>query len=167
MLLIADVICKTPEVAVSTACVSTRPRLPFLTYLSYNPTQLPRLRLQRFLVRQSFTMPPKDRTAEFHSTLNSIKSRTAVTSSSSSSKDRDREAKQRLIPKEDGRPGEAGGSGMSEFGRMAGGIAKDINATTLKLQKLAQREFTFFPPYPRKYRVSGIPRDMAEADMVC
>lgn len=32
---------------------------------------------------------------------------------------------------------------VSEFGKMAGGIAKDINATTLKLQKLAQREWAY------------------------
>ena len=100
-------------------------------------------------------MPPKDRTSEFHSTLNSIKSRTALPASSTSShskdKDRDREAKQRLIPKEDGRPKSSSSTtkgkvtgGTSEFGRMAGGIAKDINSTTLKLQKLAQRRSPSF-----------------------
>ena len=36
--------------------------------------------------------------------------------------------------------GNMGMGNVSEFGKMAGGIAKDINATTLKLQKLAQRE---------------------------
>jgi len=88
----------------------------------------------------SIVMPAKDRTAEFHATLNSIKSRTALPSSSFSSKERNRESKQRLIPREDGvkANGKITG-GTSEFGRMAGGIAKDINATTLKLQKLAQR----------------------------
>ena len=30
---------------------------------------------------------------------------------------------------------------VSEFGKMAGGIAKDINNTTMKLQKLAQCKF--------------------------
>ncbi|CAD6583010.1 MAG: cis-Golgi t-SNARE syntaxin [Tremellales sp. Tagirdzhanova-0007] len=83
-------------------------------------------------------MAPKDRTAEFHSTLNSIKSRAVLPPSSS--KDRDREAKQRLLPKEDvSKPAGRGlTNSTSEFGKMAGGIAKDINATTLKLQKLAQ-----------------------------
>ena len=94
-------------------------------------------------------MAPKDRTAEFHSTLKSIKSRTVLPPSSS--KDRDREAKQRLIPKEDGRASPKVTGSTSEFGRMAGGIAKDINATTLKLQKLAQRPSFFIslsPPIP-------------------
>ncbi|WVW78089.1 hypothetical protein I302_100040 [Kwoniella bestiolae CBS 10118] len=87
-------------------------------------------------------MPPKDRTSEFHSTLNSIKSRSSLASSSSSTnlkgKAKDREAKQPLLAGH-GKDvaGKAGGS-KSEFGRMASGIAKDINNTTLKLQKLAQ-----------------------------
>lgn len=89
-------------------------------------------------------MAPKDRTSEFHSTLASIKSRSALPASSSSSSKSKSEAKQPLIPKENGRntpKGSAAGT-KSEFGRMAGGIAKDINSTTLKLQKLAQREST-------------------------
>ncbi|KAK1921826.1 putative integral membrane protein sed5 [Papiliotrema laurentii] len=90
----------------------------------------------------------KDRTAEFHNTLLSIKSRTAVPKQNGK---RD-EAKQSLLT---GGPGSthpsAGPSvkgkgkgkgkeegGKSEFGKMAAGIAKDINSTTLKLQKLAQ-----------------------------
>ncbi|KAL1407282.1 Integral membrane protein SED5 [Vanrija albida] len=70
-------------------------------------------------------MSPRDRTAEFHSALSSIKARTALPA-----KKRDG-AKQPLI---------AGpsSSSKSEFGRLAGNIAKDINNTTLKLQKLAQ-----------------------------
>jgi syntaxin 5 len=92
-------------------------------------------------------MAPRDRTSEFHSTLSSIKSRTALPSGGQK---RD-EAKQRLISHDAaggpsgtgaGASGSAGGSGKkSEFGRMAGGIAKDINSTTLKLQKLAQCEW--------------------------
>ncbi|EIW70971.1 syntaxin 5 [Tremella mesenterica] len=73
-------------------------------------------------------MPAKDRTAEFHSTLNSIKSRTALPKPT-------KDVKQPLL-KEAGPSRGAGGK--SEFGRMAGAIAKDINSTTLKLQKLAQ-----------------------------
>lgn len=88
----------------------------------------------------------KDRTAEFHNTLLSIKSRTAQPNGK---KD---ESKQSLLGNQaSGSSSQAGkGKGKakdesaiskgSEFGRMAGGIAKDINATTLKLQKLAQRE---------------------------
>lgn len=83
-------------------------------------------------------MAPKDRTSEFHSTLASIKSRSSLPSTSSSTKGKS-EAKQPLIPKENGRSTPKSGQGSkSEFGRMAGGIAKDINSTTLKLQKLAQ-----------------------------
>ncbi|TXT13144.1 hypothetical protein VHUM_01545 [Vanrija humicola] len=70
-------------------------------------------------------MAPRDRTAEFHSALSSIKARTALPA-----KKRDG-AKQPLLA--------AGpSSSKSEFGRLAGNIAKDINNTTLKLQKLAQ-----------------------------
>ncbi|RSH92454.1 cis-Golgi t-SNARE syntaxin [Saitozyma podzolica] len=101
-------------------------------------------------------MAPRDRTSEFHSTLSSIKSRTALPSGGQK---RD-EAKQRLISHDAaggpsgtgaGASGSAGGSGKkSEFGRMAGGIAKDINSTTLKLQKLAQlaRRKTLFDDRP-------------------
>ena len=89
-------------------------------------------------------MAPKDRTAEFHSALASIRSRTALPSKKGD------ESKQRLLGDVPGSSsvgvngvkgkgkGEAGQK--SEFGKLAGGIAKDINATTLKLQKLAQRE---------------------------
>ncbi|WWC68246.1 uncharacterized protein I206_102169 [Kwoniella pini CBS 10737] len=93
-------------------------------------------------------MAPKDRTSEFHSTLNSIKSRSSLASSSSSSsssanlksknKDKDKESKQPLLSKDVNGSNSSKGGNKSEFGRMAGGIAKDINNTTLKLQKLAQ-----------------------------
>lgn len=86
-------------------------------------------------------MAPKDRTSEFHSTLASIKSRSSLPASSSSVGGKSKnEAKQPLIAKDsNGRSTPKNGSGSkSEFGRMAGGIAKDINSTTLKLQKLAQ-----------------------------
>jgi syntaxin 5 len=86
-------------------------------------------------------MAPKDRTSEFHSTLASIKSRSALSASSSSAGKGKAEAKQPLIPKENGRSTPKGTGSKSEFGRMAGGIAKDINSTTLKLQKLAQCRF--------------------------
>ena len=109
-------------------------------------------------------MAPKDRTAEFHSTLSSIRSRTALPPKSQSQSKKYDEAKERLLP--DGpsgtlTPGRVGGGvggsdkgkgrdvpgQKSEFGRMASGIAKDINATTLKLQKLAQCECDS-RPYP-------------------
>nr|ODO04322.1 syntaxin 5 [Cryptococcus depauperatus CBS 7855] len=81
-------------------------------------------------------MAPKDRTSEFHSTLNSIKSRTIPLADAAGSKSKgkaaDRETKQALIAASP-QP-----TTKSEFGRMAAGIAKDINTTTLKLQKLAQ-----------------------------
>lgn len=67
-------------------------------------------------------MSPRDRTAEFHSALSSIRARTAAASTPA-----------RNSP----RPGP---QQASEFGRMAGQIAKDITATTQKLQKLAQCE---------------------------
>jgi syntaxin 5 len=93
-------------------------------------------------------MAPKDRTSEFHSTLNSIKSRTVLPASTGSSKGvggrSGSEARQPLIAKDASGAGSsaAGAAGKkSEFGRMAGVIAKDINSTTLKLQKLAQCEF--------------------------
>ena len=85
----------------------------------------------------------KDRTAEFHNTLLSIKSRSATPQGA-----RKDEAKQSLIP-QSGQAGSSKGKngkgkdeagGKSEFGRLAAGIAKDINATTMKLQKLAQCE---------------------------
>ncbi|TYJ53460.1 hypothetical protein B9479_005904 [Cryptococcus floricola] len=101
-------------------------------------------------------MAPKDRTSEFHSTLNSIKSRSAVPLSRANNnkgKQADREARQPLLGNgasgagsgaggkgAGGAGGGGGGAGgtKSEFGRMAGAIAKDINTTTMKLQKLAQ-----------------------------
>ncbi|WWD21780.1 hypothetical protein CI109_106267 [Kwoniella shandongensis] len=97
-------------------------------------------------------MAPKDRTSEFHSTLNSIKSRTSLPQSSLNSNSnkkganaRDREARQPLLARDGGVATPVGGVSSSlaggtksEFGRMAGAIAKDINSTTLKLQKLAQ-----------------------------
>ncbi|KAK4685223.1 syntaxin 5, partial [Tremellales sp. Uapishka_1] len=74
-------------------------------------------------------MAPKDRTAEFHSALSSIRSRSIP----SQPKD---QSKQRLLKDSDGPAGAKGKK--SEFARMAGQIGKDINNTTLKLQKLAQ-----------------------------
>lgn len=90
----------------------------------------------------------KDRTAEFHNTLLSIKSRSVAPQNGSAGRGRDAEAKQSLLgnnaassSKPKGKGKDEGGA-KSEFGRLAAGIAKDINATTLKLQKLAQREST-------------------------
>lgn len=72
-------------------------------------------------------MSPRDRTAEFHSALSSIRARTAAASTPA-----------RSTPK----PGQ---QNPSEFGRMAGQVAKDITQTTHKLQKLAQCEFNHLP----------------------
>lgn len=100
----------------------------------------------------------KDRTSEFHSTLASIRSRQAVPAGNGKSAGK-AEARQPLLGGPSGASGSgsdgahilrapgAGGAGpkadgkkLSEFGKMAGGIAKDINATTAKLGKLAQCE---------------------------
>ena len=118
------------------------------SHLSHRSTPLGDLyRPFRTHARSTSTMAPKDRTAEFHSTLSSIRSRTAIPSSLKGKQD---ESKQRLLGdsngvsvsngKGGGKDGGGGSGGQkSEFGRMASGIAKDINSTTVKLQKLAQR----------------------------
>lgn len=79
-------------------------------------------------------MAPRDRTAEFHSALSSIKARTAAPAGSGSARPKRDQTKSPLLA------GQVASGSKSEFGRLAGNIAKDINATTLKLQKLAQRE---------------------------
>ncbi|KAK0208857.1 t-SNARE [Desarmillaria ectypa] len=71
-------------------------------------------------------MPIQDRTNEFRSCVESIRSRSSLPS-------RGGEAKQRLL--QDG--SRAHGS-KSEFSRMASTIGKDISSTTIKLGKLAQ-----------------------------
>ncbi|KAK0481622.1 t-SNARE [Armillaria novae-zelandiae] len=71
-------------------------------------------------------MPIQDRTNEFRSCVESIRSRSSLPS-------RGGEAKQRLL--QDG--SRAHGS-KSEFTRMASTIGKDISSTTIKLGKLAQ-----------------------------
>ncbi|KAF9460137.1 integral membrane protein sed5 [Collybia nuda] len=70
-------------------------------------------------------MPIQDRTNEFKSCVESIRSRSSVTRGS--------ESKQRLLQSY----GKPSGS-KSEFSRMAFAIGKDIASTTLKLNKLAQ-----------------------------
>lgn len=93
-------------------------------------------------------MAPRDRTNEFHATLASIRSRTtgpiAPKPYSLSSKPQDAALQERLLPNGGGPSGSKGNRqppAKSEFARMAGQIGKDINATTIKLQKLAQREW--------------------------
>jgi hypothetical protein len=109
-----------------------------LDYTHYTPYYHPSTLISYLIKEYTSKMAPKDRTSEFHSTLASIKSRSSLPSTSASTKGKS-EAKQPLIPKENGRSTPKSGQGSkSEFGRMAGGIAKDINSTTLKLQKLAQ-----------------------------
>lgn len=73
-------------------------------------------------------MPVQDRTNEFRACVESIRNR-------SSFPQRGAEAKQRLLP--NGK----GPESKSEFSRMASSIAKEISSTTIKLGKLAQREF--------------------------
>lgn len=95
-------------------------------------------------------MAPRDRTREFHSTLSSIRQRSTLSAPSaySLSSDPNAQASQRLLPDGVGNDGSHGGgkkarsalAGTSEFARQAGQIGKDINATTMKLQKLAQRK---------------------------
>jgi hypothetical protein len=97
------------------------------------------------------TIAPRDRTREFHSTLHSIRQRSTLNAPAaySLSSDPNAQASQRLLPNGVGNDGSHGAgkkgrsalAGSSEFARMAGQIGKDINATTIKLQKLAQREF--------------------------
>jgi len=70
-------------------------------------------------------MSLQDRTHEFKSCVDSIRSRTALGP-------RGAEAKQRLI-QTNGKPSK------SEFSRMASSIGKDISSTTIKLNKLGQR----------------------------
>lgn len=79
-------------------------------------------------------MPVQDRTNEFRACVESIRSRSSFPS-------RGMEQKQRLLQQ-----GKAEGS-KSEFTRMASAIGKDINSTTLKLNKLAQREFVYCRVY--------------------
>ncbi len=78
-------------------------------------------------------MPVQDRTNEFQACVESIRSRTSIPSRSLP------EVKQRLLQTQD-----RGESSRSEFSRMAGGIGKEISATSIKLGKLAQCEY--LPP---------------------
>ncbi|KAJ3477143.1 hypothetical protein NLI96_g10671 [Meripilus lineatus] len=72
-------------------------------------------------------MPVQDRTNEFQACVESIRSRSSIPARSLP------EVKQKLLQSQ----GRGEGS-KSEFTRMAGGIGKEINATTIKLGKLAQ-----------------------------
>lgn len=71
-------------------------------------------------------MPVQDRTTEFRSCVESIRSRSSIPS-------RNTESRQRLLQSH-------GKEGKSEFARMASAIGKDISSTTIKLGKLAQCE---------------------------
>ena len=74
-------------------------------------------------------MPVQDRTNEFRACVESIRNRSSFPA-------RGAEQKQRLLQ------GQGKGAGSkSEFTRMASAIGKDISSTTVKLGKLAQREF--------------------------
>lgn len=71
---------------------------------------------------------PRDRTSEFRQCYQSIANRSNTTAASSKAS------------KGKGAAAGGGAQSKSEIARLAGGIARDINATTGKLQKLAQRE---------------------------
>jgi len=83
-------------------------------------------------------MAPRDRTAEFHAALSSIRARTAVPAKGKPARLPDREGAATPLL---GQQAPVASSSKSEFGRLAGNIAKDINGTTVKLQKLAQCEY--------------------------
>ena len=72
-------------------------------------------------------MPVQDRTNEFRACVESIRNRSTISS-------RNAEQKQRLLQSH------TKDSPKSEFTRLASAIAKDINTTTIRLGKLAQRE---------------------------
>lgn len=71
-------------------------------------------------------MAIQDRTNEFRTCVDSIRSRSALPPRTS-------EAKQRLLQ------GHAKGTAKTEFSRMASAIGRDISSTTIKLGKLAHR----------------------------
>lgn len=74
-------------------------------------------------------MPVQDRTVEFKACVDSIRNRSPAPSRLAA------ESKQRLLQggERDVRKG--------DFSRMAGAIGRDISSTTIKLGKLAQREW--------------------------
>lgn len=74
-------------------------------------------------------MPIQDRTNEFRACVESIRNRSAAPPGKIT------EQRQRLL-QQHGKENAA----KSEFTRMASAIGKEISATTLKLNKLAQRE---------------------------
>lgn len=76
----------------------------------------------------TLSMPIQDRTNEFRACVDSIHHRSVS---------RGVEQKQRLLQKDRS-------SSKSEFSRLASAIGKDINNTTLKLNKLAQRTLLEF-----------------------
>lgn len=73
---------------------------------------------------------PRDRTSEFRQCYTSIANRSSLPKTGPASK------------QAGSKP--AGTQSKSEIARLAGGIAKDINQTTAKLQKLAQCEHNTF-----------------------
>ena len=84
---------------------------------------------------QSLNMPVQDRTNEFRACVESIRNRSTISS-------RNAEQKQRLLHSQ------VKDSPKSEFTRVASSIAKDINTTTIRLGKLAQREHAAPVPVP-------------------
>lgn len=83
-----------------------------------------------------FMSPIQDRTNEFRSCVESIRSRSSLP--------RGADAKQRLL-----RNGKT--PTKSEFTRMASTIGKDISSTTIKLGKLAQRRYYSAVSYSATY----------------
>jgi syntaxin 5 len=76
-------------------------------------------------------MPVQDRTNEFRACVDSIRTRSSYPARGG--------AKDKLLQSPNGH-GSAKNGQKSEFSRMAMAIGKEISSTTLKLQKLAQRE---------------------------
>jgi hypothetical protein len=102
---------------------------PVQCHLQYPPSPYPPLLPLPSQSTRPLSMPIQDRTNEFRACVESIRNRSAVSS-------RNVEQKQRLLQSQ------AKDSPKSEFTRLASGIAKDINTTTIRLGKLAQRERT-------------------------
>lgn len=76
-------------------------------------------------------MPVQDRTNEFRACVESIRNRSSYPSKP--------EYKQRLLNGH----GKAKIENKSEFSKIASEIGKDISSTTLKLGKLAQRQYLY------------------------
>ncbi len=88
-------------------------------------------------------MAPRDRTPEFRTVFSSIRSRSSLAQIPRKGGSSIAAQKKGLLAGNDNSNLGGGGSGKEKtrFAVMAAQIGKDINATTAKLQKLAQRMF--------------------------